>query len=252
MTDASRRKERMLALTPYLMLGFVALLLALLVRAPSSLLQKTLPSGGPVKVVAWGGSLWHGQAEVLQAGEPGFWRWEVQPAALLRARLALDLKGQGGLDLSGRLERGLGEWVIRDLSGTVSGRLLTPLLPAGWSLPGEVTMGGVHLARQGLARGPWLVASGQMNWGGGAMQYNLGSQSQAATLPPLVAGLTLDGETLVLSLAEAQMGAALAEVRMAPDGAMETRLRERLLRYSGRTSGASLDAVVVTSVQPAP
>lgn len=252
MTDAVGRRDQFPALTPYLILGFVALLLALLARAPSSLLQKALPPAAPLKVVAWGGSLWHGQAAVLQAGESGFWRWELRPAALLRGRLALDLKGQGGLALSGRLERGAGSWGIRDVSGEVSGRLLQPLLPPGWSLPGDVTLAGVHLARKGFARGPWAAAGGQLNWGGGVMQYNLGSQVQSATLPPLVAGLALDGDTLVLSLAEAQQGAALAEVRLAPDGAMESRLRERLLRYSGRTSGASLDAVVVTSAQPAP
>lgn len=251
MTDAIRREDRSLALTPYLILGFVALLLALLARAPSSLLQKALPPASPVKVLAWGGSVWHGQAEVLQGGEPGYWRWDVRPAALLRARLALDLKGQGALGLSGRLERGIGSWGVRDLSGQVPGRVLQALLPAGWSLPGEVSLGGVHLVRKGLGSGPWVEASGQVNWGGGAMQYNLGSQVQSATLPPLVAGLALEGETLVLSLAEAEQGGALAEVRLAPDGAMETRLRERLLRYSGRTSGASPDAVVVTSAQPA-
>lgn len=250
MTDAVRR-EAPLALTPYLILGFLALLLALVARAPASLLQKAMPAAVPVRAAAWGGTLWHGQAEVLQAGERSFWRWEVQPSALLKARLAIALEGQGGLSLRGRLERGPGSWGVAGLSGDVPGHLLQPLLPPGWNLPGDLRLEQVTVRRKGLDRGPWAAASGQLLWGGGAMQYNLGSQVQSATLPALLVGLGLDGDTLVLTLAEVQSGGTLADVRLAPDGAMESRLRERLLRYSGRTGGPDPDAVVVTAAQPA-
>lgn len=251
MTDAVRR-EGSLALTPYLILGFLALLLALVARAPASLLQKAVPAGAPVQVTAWGGSLWHGQAQVMQAGEPGFWRWDLNPAALLTGRLSLALSGQGGVDLQGGVERGLGGWGVTGLSGSVPGRLLQSLLPPGWSLPGDLRLEAVTLRRAGTARGAWRDASGHLGWAGGAMQFNLGSQVQSATLPELIMGLSLDGETLVLTLAEVASGGVLADVRVAADGAMESRLRERLLRYSGRTGGPDPDAIVVTSVQPAP
>ena len=81
------------------------------------------------------------------------------------------------------------------------------------------------------------------------MQLSLGSQVQSATLPAVVASLHLDGDRLQVSLVEEAGGAALADVSVAADGAVETKLRERLLRYSGRTSGANPDSVVVTSVQ---
>jgi hypothetical protein len=251
MTDAVRREDSF-SLTPYLILGFLVLLLALLARAPSSLLQKAVPAQGPVQVAAWGGTLWSGQAQVRLAGEPGFWRWRLQPLALLRGRIGLDLEGQGGLEVRGRLERGFGGWGVGGLSGQVSGSALQPLLPPGWSLPGDVMLDAVTLRRKGIRSGAWQVAEGHLGWPGGVMQYNLGSQPQSATLPELVMGLSLDGETLVLTLAEVGSGGVLADVRLAADGAVESRLRERLLRYSGRTGGPDPDAVVVTSVQPAP
>lgn len=251
MQDIARREDSPPALTPYLILGFVALLLALLARAPASLLQKALPHTLPVQAGAWGGTLWDGQAELVLVGEPGFWRWQLQPAALLRGRLGLKVEGLGSLSLQGRLEQGRGGWQVRDLRGEVPGRLLQPLLPPGWALPGKLRLEAVQVARKGGARGAWQAAAGQMRWGGGTMQYNLGSQVQQATLPPLVASLRLDGDHLLVSLVEEAGGGALADVRVAADGATETRLRERLLKYSGRTSGASPDAVVVTSVQAA-
>lgn len=251
MHDIARREDSPFALTPYLILGFVALLLALFARAPASLLQKALPHTLPVQVTAWGGTLWDGQAEVVQAGEPGFWRWQWQPGALLRGRLGLQFQGQGSLSLHGRVESGMGGWQARDLRGDVPARLLQSLLPPGWALPGDLRLETVQVARKGGAKGAWQAAAGQLRWAGGVMQYNLGSQAQEAALPPLVALLRLDGDRLLVSLAEEAGGGALADVRVAPDGAIETRLRERLLKYSGRTSGASPDAVVVTSVQVA-
>ncbi|HEX4869511.1 MAG TPA: type II secretion system protein N [Moraxellaceae bacterium] len=251
MSDAARRADSPPALTPYLILGFAALLLALVARAPASLLQKAVTPSLPFQVSAWGGTLWNGQAALVQAGEPGFWRWRLQPAALLRGRAALQLEATGALALHGRLERGPGGWAARGLRGSVPARLVQPLLPPGWSLPGEFELSGVDLARRGLTRGAWSAAAGQLRWAGGAMQFTLGSQAQSATLPPLVASLRREGDALVLSLAEEAGGGVLADVKVAADGAVETRLRERLLRYSGRTSGTSPDAVVVTSVQPA-
>lgn len=248
MSDAARRADSPPALTSYLVLGFVALLLALVARAPASLLQKAVSPSLPFQVSAWGGTLWSGQAAV-QAGEPGFWRWQTLPLSLLRGRLALQLDAAGPLDLHGRVERGVGGWAARGLHGTVPGRLVQPVLPPGWSLPGEVELAGVDLARRGIVAGAWTAAAGKLRWAGGVMQYNLGSQPQSATLPPLVASLRRDGDQLLVILVEEGGGGALADVKVAPDGAVETKLRERLLRYSGRTSGASPDAVVVTSVQ---
>lgn len=249
MTEAARRENNDVALTPYLLLGFSVLLLALLLRAPASLLQKALPASLPLQVQAWGGTIWTGQAAFRQGEEGGFLRWQLQPARLLAGKAALQLQAQGALSLAGRLELAPGAWRLQDLRGDVPARLLQSLLPSGWNLPGSVEADGVGLARQGSAKGPWTAAAGSLNWAGGAMQFNLSGQPQGATLPPLQAHLKLDGETLVLNLIEAASQQALAETRIAPDGSMETKLRERLLRYSGRTGGNDPDAVVVTMAQ---
>jgi hypothetical protein len=247
MTDAARRKEDAPALTPYLILGFVLLLLALVARAPASLLQKAVPAGLPLRVNAWGGTLWHGQAELLQGTESGFLRWDVRPARLLAGRLAFATQAQGALSLNGGVELGFGGWRIENLRGDVPVSMLQSLLPAGWNLPGEVQAEDVLLARKGMSDGAWQAAGGRLRWAGGAMQYNLSGQPQAATLPPLTATLRLEKDTLVVNLAEA--AGTLAEVHLAPDGNVETRLRERLLRYSGRTGGPDPDAIVVTTRQ---
>ncbi|HET8730814.1 MAG TPA: type II secretion system protein N [Moraxellaceae bacterium] len=250
MTDDVPRAAPPPALTPYLLLGFVALVLALTARAPASLLQRVLPaSGSGIQVSAWGGTVWNGQAAVNQSGEAGLWRWNLIPSALLLGRIAFQVDASGMADLHGRLDRGIGGWAAHDLHGTVPARLLQPLLPPGWSLPGDVRLAGIDLARRGLSTGAWSAAAGQFRWAGGAMQLSLGSQVQSATLPPLIATLHRDGDRLQVSLVEEAGGASLADVAVAPDGSVETKLRERLLRYSGRTSGANPDSVVVTSVQ---
>jgi hypothetical protein len=249
MTEAARRENTDVAVTPYLILGFAVLLLGLLLRAPASLMQKALPATLPLQVQAWGGTLWQGQAAFRQGDEDGFLRWQLQPARLLTGKAALQLQAQGALALAGTLEIGPGTWRLQELRGDVPARLLQSLLPPGWSLPGSVEADAVELARKGSDKGPWLAAAGSLHWGGGAMQFNLSGQPQGATLPPLLATLALDGETLVLGLSEAASQQALAETRIAPDGSVETKLRERLLRYSGRSGGNDPDAVVVTMAQ---
>lgn len=249
MLDAHRREDAPPSLTPYLVLGFLVLLLALVVRAPASVLQKVLPAVAPVQASAWGGTVWNGQVVIEEAGQGAYWRWQLLPSSLLRGRLGLQLSGQGPLVLHGRIEQGLGGWRASGVGGEVPAGFLQALLPPGWSLPGELRMEAVTLARRGLRQGAWTAAAGALHWGGGPMQFNLGSQPQAATLPALVATLAQDGDSLAIRLAEEAGGGALADVRVGADGGVETRLRERLLRHAGRTSGADLDAVVVTSAQ---
>ncbi len=251
MTDAVRPDAKAVSLTPYLLLGFLALLVALVVRAPASLLQKAVPAGLPVQVAAWGGTLWQGQAGLLLGGQPGFLEWRVQPARLLTGHLALALQGRGETTLAGQAELGVGSWSVSQLRGELPSSLLRALLPPGWSLPGSVQAENLTLARRGHGNGPWQAAGGRLRWGGGAMQYRLDSQSQAATLPALVVDLRLEGETLALALSEEDGNLGLALLRLEPDGTVEAKLRERLLRYTPgyRSSGGDADAVVVTARQ---
>lgn len=249
MTDTARREDKALALTPYLILGFILLLLSLALRAPASLLQKAVPASAPVRISAWGGTLWDGQAEFLFGGEPGFLSWRLQAGRLFTGHAAVVAHVQGALELDGNVELGPGSWRLQDMRGQVPVALFQSLLPPGWGLSGNVQADRVLLARQGFGKGAWLAAGGRLQWAGGPMQYNLGNQSQTATLPALTGTLQLDGQALVLNLTEQSGGLALAEIRLLPDGTLQTRLRERLLRYFNRTSGANPDAVVVTTAQ---
>ena len=252
MTDAVGREVKAAVLTPYLVLGFFLLMLALLLRAPASLLQKNLPAGSSLTVSAWGGTVWDGQAAFSLGQDTGFLRWKLRPQRLLAGRLAADVQAQGALELAGALELGHQAWKIEGLRGELPSRLLQALLPPGWELPGNVRAEALSVARNGRDKGPWTAAGGQLLWAGGSMQYNVNGQPQGATLPPLAVSLRLDGDALVLALNEKAGNLGLATVYLSADGQVETRLRERLLRYSSGyhgSGGADPDAVVVTAKQ---
>lgn len=251
MTDAIRPDEKAVSLTPYLLLGFLALLLALVARAPASLLQKAVPAGVPVQVTAWGGSLWQGQAALQFGNLPGFLEWQLQPRHLLTGRLAAVLESRGEMTLTAQTEFGPSGWALREGRGEIPSAVLQALLPPGWSLPGSVRAQDLLLARKCYGAGAWTGAGGRLFWAGGPMQYRLENQEQAATLPALVLDLRLEGETLVLALSEESGNLGLALLRLEPDGMVEARVRERLLRYTPgyRSSGGDADAVVVTARQ---
>jgi hypothetical protein len=252
MANALEREGKPFALTLYLILGFVLLVVALIARAPASLLQKALPAGLPVLVTDWGGTVWDGQAIVRHEGESNFVRWRLQPGRLLVGHLAAEVEAKGALHFVGWVEMGRQFWQLQNIRGELPTSMLQPLLPAGWQLPGSVRAESLSLAREGHGKGPWKVAGGRLLWGGGAMQYSMNGQAQSAHLPALVMNLRLDGETLALSLNEEGGNLGLAVLRLTPDGMVETQLRERLLRYSPgyHGSGSDLDAVVVTARQP--
>lgn len=251
MTDAAGREVKAAALTPYLVLGFFLLIVALLARAPASLLQKALPAGLPLTVTAWGGTVWDGQAGFAVAQDAGFLRWKLQPRRLFAGRLAADVRAEGALELAGVLELGPAAWKIQNLRGELPSSLLQVVLPPGWQLPGSVRAEALSVARNGRAKGAWTAAGGRLLWAGGPMQYNVNGQPQGATLPPLVVNLRLEGDSLVLVLSEEAGNLGLVMVRLGADGQAETQLRERLLRYSPgyHGSGTDPDAVVVTAKQ---
>lgn len=250
-TDVVAQEVKAAVLAPYFVLGFCLLVLALVVRAPASLLQKALPANLPLVASAWGGTIWDGQMAFSLSGDAGFLRWKLQPKRLLAGRLAVDVQAQGGLALAGSVELGRRAWAIQNLRGELPSTLLQAVLPPGWSLPGNVQAEALSVARNGRDKGAWTTAGGQLLWAGGPMQYNMNGQAQSATLPPLAVNLRLDGDVLVLVLNERAGNLGLALVRLSADGQAETQLRERLLRYSPgyHSSGGDPDAVVVTAKQ---
>lgn len=236
-------------LTPWILLGLGALLVALLLRAPASLLQKALPSSPALQVTAWGGTLWRGQMVWLQGDAQGLLSWQLTPWRLLTGRAQADIRSEGAAPLTGKVALGWNALEVRQLQGEVPATLVQGLLPPGWQLPGVLRAEGLEVARAGRKTGAWTAAGGQLLWGGGSVRFLLDGQVQQAVLPPLRIAPQLDGEILVLTMSEADSGQGLALLRLLPDGQVETQLRERLLRYNPayRSSGGDPDAVVVTS-----
>jgi len=249
MSGAVQSAEPRGGLTPWLLLGLGALLLALLLRAPASLLQKALPSSPTLRVSAWGGTLWNGQMAWSQGDAQGLLHWHLTPWRLLTGRAQADIRSEGAVPLTGKVALGWQALDVHQLQGGVPVALLQAVLPPGWRLPGVLRAEGFELARAGWRSGPWTAAGGQLAWDGGALQFSLNGQIQQAVLPPLLITPRLDGDTLVLTLSEAGSGLGLALLRLLPDGQVETQLRERLLRYNPayHSSGGDPDAVVVTT-----
>lgn len=249
MSESLPSRQEVFSPFPYLVAGIVFLLLALLVQMPASVLGRWLPPTSPVPVKAWGGTVWHGQAEIEQGAGVLQLDWQLRPLALLAGRIQLDLTTSGVAPLRGSLVRSPDMWQLQSLQGELPSSVIQPFLPRGWDLPGLVLANGVTVARQGLRRGDWLLAEGNLRWEGGPMQFNLNGQPKQATLPALTLVPQLQGQNLVLGLNEA--AGSLADVTLMADGQMETRLRERLLRYSPdyHSGGMDPNAVVVTAKQ---
>lgn len=139
------------------LLGLLAFGAALLVRLPASWLGSMLPAG--VSCGAFGGTIWQGScaaaAVVLSPSRTLVFDrvdWQLEPLALLRARLAaqVTLQQRGG-EASGRLLLSAsGDFDAADVTGRipVDGQLL-PMLPADWR--GELAADGLHFARSGGA-----------------------------------------------------------------------------------------------------
>lgn len=237
------------SLLPWLLLGLLLLVLFLVVRAPASMLQRFVPPGPVMQVSAWGGTVWRGQAAWSQQGTGGLLSWQLQPWWLVAGRVQVDIHSEGAVPLQGWVRMGWQQFEVRGLQGEVPVSLLQVALPPGWQMPGVVRAINFGAARAGWREGAWTAAEGELAWEGGTLQLPMAGQQMQLTLPAVRITPRLEGESLLLVLAEAASGLALAEARLLPDGQVETQVRERLLRYSPshRSSGADPDAIVAST-----
>jgi hypothetical protein len=234
---------------PWLLSGLLLLVLFLVARAPASLLQRVMPAVPALQVSAWGGTVWQGQAAWSQQASSGVLSWQLKPWWLLAGRVQTDVRSQGTVPLQGVVTVGWRRLDVEQLNGQVPVSLLQLVLPPGWQLPGVVTAVNFGVSRAGWREGAWRAAEGALSWEGGTVQLPISGQPLQLTLPPLRLSPVLEGDSLRLAMTEAGSGLALAEAVVAADGQVETRVRERLLRYSPshRSSGADPDAVVVST-----
>lgn len=236
----------------YVFWGMLALVVAMLIQAPASLLKKALPVGMPVAVTAWGGSVWHGQMAWQENDQQGQLAWDIRPWRLLTGKLGVDFALTGDVQLAGQAGLGLGgSWQVSGVSGTVPANALRPFMPAGFNLPGSVRLSGVGLGRAGLAKGAWRSAEGTLHWQGGTLTFDLNGQQTTATTPPLFLQLQIEGDALAASLMQESDRAALASVKLHSNSIMETSVLQRLLAYSpGYHGNGGPDQVVLTASQP--
>ncbi|RZU36943.1 type II secretion system (T2SS) protein N [Fluviicoccus keumensis] len=230
------------------LLATLILLCSLVVQTPARVMAHFLPAQVKPMIVAWGGTIWSGQAGWQYRSLQGQFRWSLDPLALVR--LGLGLKWEllsPGSRLSGKAMAASGRWELKGLQGELAGKEIRALVQS-WEFPAvQVTVKDVTLQHKGQA---WQGSTGRLEWPGGDMSYQVNGQKQALALPPVV--LSLDGKSgpLEMTLTESGSGAGLATFMINGD-MLEARLRQRLLMHAAGYHGvAEPDAVVVTSSQP--
>lgn len=158
------------------------------------------------------GPWWQGRAAGVrwQERELGNLSWDLHPQALLRGRVAMDLRLAGEVPVEARLVRGLRRTEVRDLRAT---------LPTAWfgAMAAMLPQGRVRASVPGsidLAR--WRIApvSGELAWESGVSRQGTASVAGDFTSDPAQCRIRL-----LLRASDAQGRQLLREIGQAlPDG----------------------------------
>jgi len=202
-----------------------------LVNLPATLVWRWLaPADGAWVAVDLRGTLWQGQATRLRwnGNELGRLDWRLQPAALWRGHLALQLQLRGPITASARWQRGPGGEEWRDLQARLPAHWLGGLLASPpLQPPGQVRVDVPVLRR----RGDRLQAlSGRLSWREAAL-----SGPASAALGTLHADFALAADGRVHGTIRDDGGALAANGRFVADLAhyrAEVRLSARDARIA--------------------
>jgi hypothetical protein len=125
----------------------------MLVELPASLaLRLWQPDGIALQLDDVRGSLWHGRATRLRWGgrELGALSWTLRPGALLRGRIAVDLKLVGEANGDARLARAWRRTEIHDLDAMFPAHWLrAPFAGGAWQLQGRMHVTGARVVLDG-------------------------------------------------------------------------------------------------------
>lgn len=202
----------------YWVAGLFALLIALAVQAPASLLPKMLPSseqGRGLALVYPQGTLWKGSAGLETADTRlGRLAWSLSPASLLAFSPAMDWRLEG-TRLSGRLQAG-----AKSMRANAQGALelghLTPIL-ARYAIRAE---GRLKFTDVSIAFDDGEVrVAGRIDWSGGRVSLGIGGW-QGQELLPAMQATAIDSSHIVVTLWDGRTNAFLpaGRIEFLPDG----------------------------------
>ena len=180
----------------YVLLGLISFSAFLIVFLPASALRTVLPDSSGVDLLAPKGTLWHGSARLLLAGqERGELGWRLLGSRLLRGQAAAAWRlASPDADLEGEAAQRFGGSSIT-VSGTLFARAINrELAPYLIRIESDVELDEVAVAGA-PAGNPYGfrfdTLDGLLRWDGGEVDYTLARETNRARLPALVGELTL-------------------------------------------------------------
>ena len=207
-----------LKIAGYAVLAALALMLALVLQAPASLLSHIAQDASKRYGIALGnahGTLWNGSANISFAQSPlGELAWTFSPLTLLIFSPAIDWRLEE-TGLSGRLQPERNA-LCAQFEGSIDLTHLAPLLLRyAIEVEGRLRFTDVDLR---LDREDTKV-SGSIDWTGGQVRLGLGSWQGQQLLPAMRASAN-DSSRIVVTLPDEQTGSPLlaGEVEFLEDG----------------------------------
>jgi general secretion pathway protein N len=156
---------------PWVVVALALFLGTMLVELPASLaLRLWQPDGIALQLDDVRGSLWRGRATRLRwhGRELGALSWTLRPGALLRGRVAVDLRLAGEATAQARLVRGWRRTEIHDLDGMFPAHWLrAPFAGGAWQLQGRMH---VTVARAVLDGNRVTALAGNLAWQDAALR----------------------------------------------------------------------------------
>jgi general secretion pathway protein N len=230
--------------------SIVVYIVCLIALMPLNVVYRAVaPSNLPVDVLAVSGTLWQGDVVVKHAmtGQVSS-KWTLQPLNLLagqvKAKLAMDsnVAELNTLLTYNALSQSL---KIENTKGFVSAGLINRVIAQSKTqISGDVELSNTNV-HYNFATGESDLASGQLVWMGGQVNYPKGRNMASANLPMLVAKLASENNELQADVATVD-GLQVANASLKKDGWANVAIRKAMIDLVGEQwpNKVSPDAVV--------
>ena len=228
--------------------AIVAFLVFVLLQVPASwLIAKFYQNNQILKNVT--GNIWKGQADWQKGALRGSIEWRTRPLDLLLLRFGAHVDVRSGqTQMQGIMGYGLGKTVtLKHLQGQVATDTLKHV--ANWQWPSN----SIQLNEVSFKYQPdkgFSKASGNLQWGGGALIYLFAQRQDRMDIPSLTGQMKDDQGKLVIDLTD-QRQQKMANLNLDPNLMLDVQLTQRLLmNVASYTGKAGLDTYVISSRQP--
>ena len=167
------------------LLGALALVIFLVLRAPALLIERLLGDALPISLSQSAGTVWNGKADIRVGGHDlGRASWNFDPASLLYGAIGARWR----VTAANRSLRGTAHASLAETDISVDGRIDADFVNQLLSdyhirLGGTFELEGIALS---FGEGPHpTAASGTLRWEGGTTRYRLAGEVENVTLPPI-------------------------------------------------------------------